>query len=67
MSWLSDLFKPSQRPPDANATGAHMAAINKNTGISDRYLNATDQIRPWGNLSYPAVWRGCAMPHGSPQ
>src|SRR5678815_5513944 len=39
-------------PQDPAATAAAAAASNKQTAITQYGLNATDQVTPYGNLSY---------------
>lgn len=39
-------------PPDPATTAAAAAASNKQTAITQYGLNATDQVTPYGNLSY---------------
>src|SRR4051812_9171952 len=44
---------PSPPPaPDPAATAAAQSATNKATAITQYGLNATDQVTPYGNLSY---------------
>lgn len=50
---------PSPPPaPDPVATANAQSAANRDTAISQHYLNQTSQVTPWGNLSYARTGEG---------
>lgn len=51
---MSGLFSSPKAPavPDPTATAAAQATANKETAISQAGLNATNQVTPYGNLTY---------------
>lgn len=46
--------KSAPTPPDPAATAAAQSAANKDTAVAQARLNATNQITPYGNLTYTA-------------
>lgn len=50
---------PSPPPaPDPVATANAQAAANKDTAIAQHYLNQTNQVTPWGNMTYAKTGEG---------
>ncbi|MDR7032436.1 tail fiber domain-containing protein [Mesorhizobium sp. BE184] len=42
----------SPKPPDPVATAQAQAGMNRDTAITQQQLNMTDQINPWGSVTY---------------
>jgi len=63
MSWLSSIFHPPT-PPDPAKTAAAQSQLNKDTAITQYGLNATNQVTPYGNLSYT---QNGTWPDGTPK
>lgn len=51
MSWLSSIFS-APKAPDPAATAAAQSKLNTETAKTQYGLNATNQVTPYGNLTY---------------
>ena len=51
MSWLSSIFS-APKAPDPTKTAADQSALNLKTAQQQYGLNATNQVTPYGSLSY---------------
>lgn len=40
------------KAPDPYATAAAQSGMNRDTAVSQQLINMTDQVNPWGNVSY---------------
>jgi hypothetical protein len=54
----------SPDPPDPVATAKAQAQMNKETAIVQQGLNSTNQVTPWGNLTYKQIG---TWPDGTPR
>jgi hypothetical protein len=52
MGFLSNLFGDPPQPPNPVVTAQAQTASNIGTGIVTNYLNAQNQVTPYGNLTY---------------